>query len=167
MRNVIAHGKVQDEDAWSLVPPGETWTDKSAPIVSLNDALTQLDALRTHGVFGVWFEGGENLEPLQTVLPYVKLVAVRFPVFTDGRGFSSAVLVRRLGYTGELRAIGDVLRDQLLQMKRVGFTSFAVREDHDANDALLAFGEFTDAYQGVAGEPLPWFKRRTTTVGAL
>ncbi|HEU4621397.1 MAG TPA: DUF934 domain-containing protein [Burkholderiaceae bacterium] len=163
MRNVIVDGRVT-EDAWQVVPAGESWSGEGDPIVHASDALNQLDALKaTTKKFGVWLDGGDDVEPLRSVLEHVAIVAVRFPVFTDGRGFSTAVLLRRLGYAGELRSIGDVLRDQLLQMKRVGFTSFALREDRDAHDALAAFTEFSDAYQGVVGQPLPWFRRRYLT----
>lgn len=162
MRNVIVERRVI-EDAWRLVSAGEAWQGEGAPVVNALEAQAQLDALRVHGEFGVWIDGGDDVEPLRAALPHAKLIAVRFPVFTDGRGYSTAALIRRLGWTGELRAVGDVLRDQLLQMERVGFTSFAVREDRDAHAALAAFTEFSDAYQGTAEQPLPWFRRRDTS----
>ena len=75
------------------------------------------------------------------------LIAVRFPKFTDGRGYSIARLLRRLGWKGELRAVGDVLRDQLFYMTRCGFDAFALRDDQDPQVALTAFSDFTVPYQ--------------------
>lgn len=94
-------------------------------------------------------------------LPSLDLLAVAFPKFNDGRGMSIAVLLRkRLGYSGELRAIGDVARDQLFFMARCGFTSFALRADQDPEDALRAFGDFSDVYQSAADGRSSLFLRR-------
>ncbi len=80
------------------------------------------------------------------------LIAVDFPKFTDGRGYSIAYNLRkRLGYTGELRAIGDVLRDQLFYMQRVGFNAFATRPDRSIHDALKGLTDFSEAYQASCG----------------
>lgn len=89
------------------------------------------------------------------------LIAVAFPKFNDGRGLSLAVLLRRrLGYRGELRAVGDVARDQLYYMARCGLDAFALRPDQDVDDALAAFGDFSDVYQEAADGLSPLFRRR-------
>ena len=89
------------------------------------------------------------------------LIALDFPVFTDGRHFSSARLLReRFGYKGEVRAIGDVLRDQLFFMQRCGFDAMAVRADCDAEDALLGLSGFSVVYQTSVEQPQPLFRRR-------
>ncbi|VCU70384.1 hypothetical protein PIGHUM_02456 [Pigmentiphaga humi] len=76
------------------------------------------------------------------------LIAVDFPVYTDGRGYSIAYMLRtRLGWQGELRAVGDVLIDTIHYQARAGFDSFAVKPGHDPEQALKAFGTFTAAYQ--------------------
>jgi uncharacterized protein (DUF934 family) len=90
------------------------------------------------------------------------MVAVHFPKFNDGRGYSSARLLReRLGFAGELRAVGDVLRDQLFLLARCGFDSFALRADQDPASALSAFKDFSVRYQAATDEVLPLFRRRT------
>ncbi len=90
------------------------------------------------------------------------LVAVHFPKFSDGRGYSIARTLRdRLRYRGELRATGDVLRDQLFNLARVGFDTFALREDQDAQASLAAFRDFSEAYQVSVERPIPLFRRRT------
>jgi uncharacterized protein (DUF934 family) len=97
-------------------------------------------------------------------LPRLALVAIRFPVFTDGRGYSLARELReRYGWRGELRATGDVLRDQLFYLARCGFDTFDLRDDQDADAALAAFGDFSEAYQA-AFDRGPLFDRRRALV---
>ena len=88
-------------------------------------------------------------------------VDVNFPKFTDGRGYSIARLLReRYGYRGELRAVGDVQRDQLFYLSRVGFDAFLLREGEDPGAALAALADFSEAYQASVERPLPLFRRR-------
>lgn len=88
-------------------------------------------------------------------------VEVIFPTFADGRGYSIARLLReRHGYTGELRAVGDVQRDQLFYLSRVGFDAFLLRDGEDAAAALAALADFSEAYQAAVDRPQPLFRRR-------
>ena len=83
-----------------------------------------------------------------------------FPKFTDGRAFSQAVLLRRrYGFTGDIRATGDVLIDQLVQMHRSGFTSAVLAEGVDASAAQRQFDRYAAFYQGDAQQPRPHFAR--------
>ena len=89
------------------------------------------------------------------------MVAIAFPVFTDGRGYSLARLVReRLGFRGELRAVGDVQRDQIFYLLRCGFDAFALGAGKQLDEALGAFEDFTEAYQAGADQPIPLYRRR-------
>jgi len=109
----------------------------------------------------VWLEANEGPEAIADDLQRFTLIAVNFPKFGDGRGYSIARLLReRYGYKGELRAIGDVLHDFLYFMKQCGFDSFALRDDQDVNEALAAFDTFSDGYQTSALRPVPLFRRR-------
>lgn len=93
---------------------------------------------------------------LDAVLPWlddIPLIAIHFPVFTDGRGYSLARLLRsRHGYRGELRAVGDVLRDQLYFLHRCGFDAFALRTDQAVDEARTAFADYSWAPLGGRGE---------------
>ncbi len=90
----------------------------------------------------------------------VDRLTIDFPSFKDGRGYSLARLLReRHGYEGELRAVGDVLRDQLQAMRRCGFDSFELKAGKDPEDALEAFAEFDVLYQPAADEALPLWRR--------
>jgi len=152
-------------DTWSLLSAGATLADlpeAGDAIVPLPLWLAQRDvlALRT-GRVGVWLHGHDDPAALAADLGSLPLVAVNFPKFSDGRGFSTAALLReRYGFKGELRAIGDVLRDQLFFLRRCGFDAFALRDDQDADAAAAAFDDFTEAYQAGVDEPLPLFRRR-------
>ena len=103
-----------------------------------------------------------RVEDIAGELASFALIAVNFPKFVDGRGYSTAALLRqRHGYTGELRAVGDVLHDQLFFMRRVGFDSYALKEGKSLDYAIAAgFKPFTEAYQGATDQAQPYFRRR-------
>jgi len=90
-----------------------------------------------------------------------RVIAVNFPKFGDGRGYSIGRLLReRYGYKGELRAVGEVARDHLHAMEQCGFDAFQMREGEDVQEVLGAFSDFTDIYQATAAQPVPLFRRR-------
>jgi uncharacterized protein (DUF934 family) len=117
----------------------------------------------TSGQVGVWVDTHEELEDLINNVSDINslpIIAVHVERFADGRIFSLGTLIRsRYGFKNELRAIGDVLRDQLYFFKRCGFTSFRVRADRSATDALASLNDFTNPYQGAVDEARPVFKR--------
>ena len=125
------------------------------------------DAAITVDVFGdqsnaaaVLIETGDDARELLPHLDRIRLVEVEFPVFGDGRGYSAARILREAGYTGELRAIGDVLVDQLAAMRRCGFDSFSPDVEFDPAAVEAALGRWADVYQATADGPQPiWAKR--------
>ncbi len=119
--------------------------DWIVPLAIWNEQRAQLS--QRSGRNGVLLENTEDPRLLELDFDKLALIAVNFPKFTDGRGYSIARLLRRLGWKGELRAVGDVLRDQLFYMTRCGFDAFALRADQDAQVALTAFSDFTAPYQ--------------------
>jgi len=131
-------------------------------IVPLKLWLAKKDECKQrNGKVSVWLNSNEEPNALAEDLPDLSLVAVNFPQFTDGRGYSIARLLReRFNFKGELRAIGDVLRDQLFYMHRCGFNAFAVREDKNIEDAILGLKDFSDGYQASVEQPVPYFRRR-------
>lgn len=119
------------------------------------------ELLARTGEIGVSLAPGFPLESLAEDIGRFSLIAVEFPKFADGRGYSTASLLReRYGYRGELRAVGDVGRDQMFYLQRVGFNAFLIPEGRDAEDALQGLTDFPDTYQGAADQPLPLFRRR-------
>jgi uncharacterized protein (DUF934 family) len=110
---------------------------------------------------GVVLRGDDDPQPLVPDLDRLAVIAIEFARFSDGRGYSLARLLRsRYGYRGEIRAIGDVLRDQLYYLRRVGFDAFELRADQDAAGALAALADFSESYQAAADQPVPLFRRR-------
>lgn len=129
-------------------------------IVPLSVWQIQRETLIQHKKLGIWFASNEHPEAIKNDLAIFQIIAVDFPKFTDGRGYSIAYNLRmRLGYLGELRAIGDVLRDQLFYMQRVGFNTFAVRADKDIHNALKGLSDFSEKYQHSSDEKNPLFRR--------
>ncbi len=112
---------------------------------------------------GVWIDTHEVLADLienQSDLNALPIIAVHLERFADGRIFSLGTLLRtRYGYENELRAVGDVLRDQLFFLKRSGFNSYIIRKDRNAEEALASLNDFTIPYQGAVDEVLPAFAR--------
>lgn len=145
------------------------WLDESSPlgagvavVVPLTRLLAQRQALIDRpGDLGVVLSTDDDPLALAGDLDRLTLIAVNFPVFTDGRGYSSARLIReRLGWKGELRAIGDIQRDQIPYLSRVGFDAFALKAGQDPEQALRAFADFSEAYQASVSQPQPLFRRR-------
>lgn len=167
----IIKGRAIVADDWSILrlDVGHTAADVLIPegkvIVPLTVWQEQRESLLTRAEVGVWIASDERPEVLTGDLDNFAVVAVDFPKFTDGRGYSIAYNLRmRLGFTGELRAIGDVLRDQLFQMQRTGFDAFATRQDRKIEDALKGLTDFSEVYQASVDEQAPLFRRQERDV---
>ena len=110
----------------------------------------------------VRLEPGDEARDLLPHLDRLKLIEVNFPGFGDGRGYSSARILREAGSTGELRAVGEVLVDQIALMRRCGFDAFAPDAPLNPADAQAAFDRFTEVYQPAADGRAPiWAKRHS------
>lgn len=165
MTTLIKQRRIVD-DGWRVIGlPNEPIAE---PLPAAGDIIVPLVVWREQqavllgrqGRTGVWLEGAEDPAVLFSSGFIPELIAVRFPVLTDGRGYSVGRLLReRHGFRGELRAIGDVLRDTLFDLARCGFDAFALRDDQDAEAALAAFDEFSEVYQAAADRG-PLFVRR-------
>ena len=152
---VLALNEGETPDSVAL-PPGDiifplsVWKTRKAEIADRGQALA------------VWLDSADDPAEIAADLGVLSLIAVNFPKFADGRGYSTARLLRsRYGWHGELRAIGDVLHDQLFYMKRCGFDSFALKEGKNLEHALAnAFDTWSESYQAAVDQKLPLFRRR-------
>ena len=171
MNNLIRlteHGHERvNEDLWTLALTGEEPAD-GPRILSLDAWLQRQPEAVLSGqepsADAICMQPDDEAERLQPYLAVLPLIAVLFPSFRDGRGYSQAYLLRtRIGWTGELRAVGDVLRDQLSHMRQCGFDAFAVRKDKSVEDALKGLNGMSVLYGRSAIEPRPLFRRRTST----
>ena len=173
-KQIIKHREVVADD-WSVLKLAEDGTPETVEvpagkiIVPLKVWQAQREDLLARAgrrELGIWFASDELAGTVKDDLDKFAVVAIDFPKFTDGRGYSIAYNLRkRLGYTGELRAIGDVLRDQLFQMYRCGFDAYATRQDRNIHDALQGLTVFSETYQAAVDTPLPLFRRHAR--GAL
>ena len=164
---VIIRQRRVEPDSWLLLKPA---ADASIAIPPAGDVIVPLAAWREQraallartGRLGVWLESTDDPAQIAGDLQHFALIAVNFPQFTDGRGYSIARLLReRYRWQGELRAVGDVLRDQLFYLSRCGFDAFALRAGEDAQAALAAFDDFSEGYQTSVERPQPLFRRRS------
>jgi len=161
----IRHRRVE-RDTWRFVGVDADEDLATLPdgaiVVPLAVWKARRDALlaRPHAV-GVWLSPDDEPGELADDVSALSLVAVHFPKFTDGRGYSTAVLLRRrFGYRGELRAFGDVGRDQLFYLMRSGFDAFSLAPHRNPDAALASLGDFSVRYQGSVDDPLPLFRKR-------
>ena len=119
-------------------------------------AQVTVDAfLEQSNAAAVRIEPGDDARALIPHLDRLRLVEVNFPAFGDGRGYSSARILREAGYEGELRAVGDVLIDQLAYMRRCGFDAFAPDKRLNEQDAATAFARWDNVYQHAADRRRP------------
>lgn len=165
MREIIKNKQVVQDD-WTVLRLHEGDTVENVVVSSgkvilpLQVWLAQRATLRSRNDIGVWLAADEQPGVLRDDIAAIPVIAVDFPKFTDGRGYSIAYNLRtRLGYEGEVRAIGDVLRDQLFYMQRVGFDAFATRPDRNIRDALKGLTDFSEAYQTSWDQKFPLFRR--------
>ncbi|HJV26834.1 MAG TPA: DUF934 domain-containing protein [Aromatoleum sp.] len=172
MPKLIKNGRIVSDD-WQIVSlaEGEAAADVAlpagrtlVPLAVWQQRRDELAPRAERGVLGVWFAAGEGPEDIADDLARLSVIAVDFPKFTDGRGYSTATLLRtRYGYTGELRAIGDVLRDQFNYMTRSGFDALQPRADRYTDGqleaAVASIADFTQPYQASATHPQPLFRR--------
>ena len=167
----IIKGRAVVADDWNVLRLDEGQTPETVDvpqgkvIVPVPVWLAQRGQLSQRSEIGIWFAPDELAHTVKDDLDKFAVIAVDFPKFSDGRGYSIAFnLRRRLGYAGELRAIGDVLRDQLFQMQRCGFDAYATREDRSIHDALKGLTVFSETYQASVDTPLPLFRRQARGV---
>ena len=150
----------EEQIAGTVIPAnGKIIVPLSVFVERNNELATRI----AQGEVGVWLATHELLEYLiqqQPNLNVLPIIAVFVERFADGRIFSLGTLLRtRYGYKNELRAFGDVLRDQLFFLKRSGYNSFSIRQDRSAADAIASLNDFSKPYQGAVDDPQPVFRR--------
>ena len=154
-RQVIEDGwqVVTEEQLAQGVPEGDV-------LLPLKYWLERRQELQDHGgQISVYLDPEDEVEALQPYVKELSLIALRFPILKDGRAYTQARLLRdRYHYRGEIRAVGDVLRDQLYYMQRCGFDAFQLREDKDPADALNSLDDFSLSYQSAADGVSPLYK---------
>jgi len=164
MANIILNGAVVP-NAWTLV-------QAAAPLAAADVADGSIlplpvwlalreDASLAAKRIGVWLAPADDPGELAEDIARLPLIAVQFPAFTDGRGYSIGRLLReRYGYKGEMRAIGDVGRDHLFNLFHCGFNAFEIKASQTPEHALEGLKAFSDGYQSSEQRKLPAYRRR-------
>ena len=177
MAKIIKNGTVQD-NVWQVVrlTEGETAQTAALPASPALVPLTVWQERRAELLarqqqygwpLGVWLAPDEDPKTIADDLNLFEVIGVDFPKFVDGRGYSTARLLRsRYFYQGELRSIGDVQRDQLFYQRRAGFDAFAVRADHDIEAAVNSLNVFNAAYQFSSDSNIDLQRRSATDTNA-
>ena len=158
---LIKNHAVAPCEPWTRVDDDVALPDRTDVLVSVSRWLSETEVLRARTCkVGIVVQPGDDVLRLHGTLDGVDMIAVVFPKFTDGRGYSSARLLRdRLGWRGELRAIGDVLPDQVFFMRRVGFDAFDLADGKSPETALEQLKTFSVTYQAAADTDRPLFRR--------
>ncbi|MCZ6889775.1 MAG: DUF934 domain-containing protein [Gammaproteobacteria bacterium] len=155
MPRLVKNGTLSD-DAW-------TFYETPPAAVPDGESIVPFDYWRTHGSeapWGVWVEGDFEVETLGPAVGDVPLIAVRFAVFSDGRGLSLGSMLRtRYGFTGELRAVGDILPDIASYLARSGFDAIEFKDAASAAVGIEMISTMSDAYQASVVQPQPPFRR--------
>jgi uncharacterized protein (DUF934 family) len=141
-------------NGWRLLADEETHGVDGPYVLGFERALKELDGLNGH--YGVRILPGQDVRLLEPFLEKITLIEVAFPGYRDGRGYSTARILRDdLAYTGVIRAVGDVLRDQLFIMMRCGFDEFLLKDKDPAGAIAVASKRFSMAYQSAADSAQP------------
>jgi len=165
MPKLIKDGVIVD-NTWTLVakPEGDATVEVPAGqvIVPLSVWVAQKDQLQSRNDIGVWLDSDEVADAIGAEANRFPVIGVNFPLFMDGRAFSTARLLReRYGFKGELRAVGNFIRDQLCYLRRCGVNAFAfANPETDLDIAVKSLGDFNEYYQASVDQPLPLFRRR-------
>ncbi len=166
MSKLIKDGAIV-EDTWTLIakPEGDA-AGAAVPagqvIVPLSVWVAQKAQLQARTDVGVWLDSDETADSIGEEANNLPVIGVNFPLFMDGRAFSTARLLReRYGFKGELRAVGNFIRDQLCYLRRCGVNAFAfANPETDLEIAVKSLNDFSEYYQASVDQPLPLFRRR-------
>ena len=158
----VLKGGVISPDTWLNVATDDTLPKEGAIIVGLGRWLAERDELlKRNTALGVRIEPGDDLTKIRDDIARFDVIAVVFPRFRDGRGFSIGRLLReRYGFKGELRALGDILRDQFLFLHRCGYDAIEVKENMPLDEWHTAMNEFSVWYQPTADGRQSVLRRR-------
>ncbi|MBA6412201.1 DUF934 domain-containing protein [Parahaliea sp. F7430] len=156
MPKLIKGAEIVNDERWKAPQP-----DAETVSEGVICTLAQWQALDDKAGSAVQLEPGDDVHSLLPHLQEIELIAVNFPVFTDGRGFSYARELRENGYQGELRAVGAFIRDQLHYLSRVGFDAFQLEDESQLEAAIKSLEDFSVHYQASISHPLPLFRRRS------
>jgi Uncharacterized protein conserved in bacteria len=156
----LIKGNAVVEDSWRRLADTDATPDSGSYLIPLEKWLGLTDVDHKNASLAPWIGPDDDIEESLSLLMDASLIAIDFPTFMDGRGFSTAEILRHGGYAGELRAIGNLIQDQLFFLKRCGFDTIELREGTDLEKAVASLEDFSICYQTSADTKAPLFRRR-------
>ncbi len=166
MRKLTNDGSLTSDD-WAVLPKDEAFDPASVSgptLVHWSQAQDQARMLEAGNKIGIWIDTETPDEALASIPLQIPVIAIHIPTFTDGRGFSLARMLReQRGFTGEIRALGNYIQDQLFYMRRCGFDAYIIEEIADAESMRRSLMDFSDSYQAAVDQPQPLFRRRSSS----
>ena len=168
-RNKLLVDGLVTPDQWQLITGDQAQELSTAAIIPVGKVILpctlwnrfQRDLAPRQAEIGVWLDCHESVELIADSAARLPLIAIYFPTFMDGRGFSTARLLReRYGFTGELRAVGSFIRDQLTFLRRCGVNAFVFEGGESLEEIGDSLNDFTETYQVATDQDLPIFRRR-------
>lgn len=156
-----------EHNPWQIAAKDRTFGDELLTgdywLIHAEQYALNADRLNNVTSVGLWLDTDDNVELYRDAIEQSTVVAVYFPVFSDGRSFSNARLLReRLRFQGELLAIGAFMQDQLFYLRRCGIDSFLIDDADSAKieSMKISLADFSEVYQSSCDQPLPLFRRR-------
>ncbi len=158
---LIKNKRAVPADGWQYIDDDKPVPETGDVVLGLSRVLAEPALLQGRsGKVGIRLDPADDINAARDFLGQVSLVTIHFPKFGDGRGYTKARLLReRLKYTGEIRAVGEVLADQLFYMLRCGIDSMELVDGKDVNAALRALEDFSVTYQAATDDPRPLYRR--------
>ncbi len=157
----LINDKSSLENSWEFIEEPSEIIPEGKVILPAPYWLENLEKLKNRDNTAIWFDSDAELNDYLGLISTLPLIAINFTAFANGRGYSLARLIKeRTKFKGQLRAVGDVLLDQLYYMKRCGFDSFLLKDGLSAEKALNYFSTFSDPYQLAYDLPSPLFRRK-------
>jgi len=156
----LIKGNAVIEDSWTRIADTDATPDSGCYLIPLEKwlGLTEID--HKNASLAPWIGADDDIEDCLPSLLDAQLIAIDFPTFMDGRGFSTAEILRHAGFIGELRAVGNLIQDQLFFLKRCGFDTIELRDGTDLDKAVSSLEDFSICYQTSADTESPLFRRR-------
>lgn len=158
---VLLKNRQVAENTWTFIADDEVLPNTGNLIVTLQRWNDEKERLQTHsGAIGVELDGGDDAYEIDADILALPLIALAFPKFGDGRNYSNARILREYrGYKGDIRARGEILRDQLFYLWRVGINEHELADGVSVESALTAFQDFSVLYQPSSDQPNPIFRQ--------
>lgn len=162
MQHLIKQNQLVENDPWQLYQAEDTQGLPGHALLPISFwAETGGELAESSLPFGAFVAENEGIDALIPHLENIDIIAIAFPKFADGRGFTYARQLRiQHGFKGEVRAYGDIMPDQFAYLERCGFDAFAMRTEQQASTALKIKGLISETYQSDILEPQPLYRRR-------